>query len=1156
MNKHSMRWISLILSVAVMIGSLTYIAAGINAETSGEQQFIISQTGTAASGYLLDTDNIISTDMDRMPEGAGSTWVYETVLREDDYLVNENGVSGEVDVYLDIVPTTKTSVELGENIGITVTMENTTANDTQIDSATKNPVSTAVDVESISFSLAYDATYLKFVSGESNIDGVEFTATGTGSGAAVQISYASGADKPKLMAHEMPVFNLKFEAIKENASGNTDSFIEIEDSTAITPAKLKVASSEAEQYKIYSKNGNNALTGLDVKINNKAYTGSADKVNSPYIDIILNPDFDSETNDYFITVPYDTEKSDISIDAVTAGSGASVEMVWPDNDSALEPGINKCIVRVKAKSGATQDYNLTIKKLTLDTLADPQTTLTKTVKIINDANEPTNITYNVSYKIDGTNDILAEGNDYVVYISSTQVNKPDVEAIRGVTANLEDSTLTVIDMSLSRPQIITYDLSSPSLEAKSEPISGTIDPEKYILASSLENKNRYLIMTGRDVTETEVTERTGYTEILIPDDTSMTQNIMEAGIDNTAAEFVFIVDFSSVKNGGANQSINYALVESLFGYVETEANGTVKSQLGGYIQQIKDMLSNDSTAKVTIIAVGADIGAGSEEQYWEDYYGVDFVNVPSNSDAVLTDSYKYDYTNSVYRGQTYVVPQADNEIWGRTESESEQHNIWEYCKSFNLRNLQNAPDKTYLQAESADSELLTLQFDAAMLEAKELLAGANNPQLIVLTPNETAATRAFSNKIGTSSGIESTIIPVGSYSGESDEYKIAKEVYNDLVMDTETKFNCDPADNSRAFNLVDEINSKVYKLAAQNDITMSLVDATVLPIKNDSDVGKVDITYYLPAIGSYSLYTDHNLLVRWSQSLENIDTDNHYYPISNTVKTQTDEDNETLQDDIPAVAPSYEDEHELTVTKGIVDFDDINAVKPEESKITYVLLYTNTGTETLTKVGITDSQIMLAGSNYKVYLLKNGKTAPDSTDYPVNISFSSAGGNKGESTINKLEPGESIYVEYTITVPEAGKVTTGTTRVSANDTSKIITSYLIDNIATGTAEEVDVVTVELKVEFEYDKDSGGTVSTTTSTTLPLITGYSTTPSTTTTTRIVGKEDVPTGESSVGYIVAMSLLFGAIGVFGVTVYGMVLDKRIEEAAAASGRKRIN
>lgn len=105
--------------------------------------------------------------------------------------------------------------------------------------------------------------------------------------------------------------------------------------------------------------------------------------------------------------------------------------------------------------------------------------------------------------------------------------------------------------------------------------------------------------------------------------------------------------------------------------------------------------------------------------------------------------------------------------------------------------------------------------------------------------------------------------------------------------------------------------------------------------------------------------------------------------------------------------------------------------------------------------------------------------------------------------------------------------------------------------------------VKLDVEFEYDKASNGTVSSSTtsssttssnttssSTTLPTITTYSSTTKTT----LVYKDDVQTGESSIGYIMAMSLLFGALGVFGVTIYGIVLDKRIERMAANAKVRR--
>ncbi len=1158
MNKHSMRWISMLLSIAVMIGSLTYIAAGFNAETDVQREYLASASSSSSSGLLLDTDDVISTDDDRMTQTVTDTWVYESVLRDNGFLVDENGSADNADVFFDIVPDGSASVAVGDKVGLSVTMENTTANDTRIDSETQKTVSNAVDVEAVTFSLAYNGTHLKFISGKSNIEGVEFTVTGTGSGTAVVVTYKAENGKAKLQAHEMPIFDFEFEAVK--STGEDPIAVSIKNDATVLPASLRVKSGLDEMYMIYPKNGNSALSELSIELKNEGAENTK---------VVLNPEFDPEINDYFITVPYDTVKGNMVINAVTADPKAKATCSWAQ-EGELAAGMNHCTITVEAADGSAKEYNIAVKKLSLDTLADPQTTLVKTVKLLEKGSASVKDAYSVSYKISGKNDLLAGGNDYLVYVSALQRNEIDPEAIRANTANLEDSVLVIAEAGLTRTKLTTYDLSSPSLKSTSEYVNGIIKPEEFILTDSrFSNDNRFVILADNDVEQPVVTENAGYTEIVLPDDENMTANLAAAGVDNTAAEFVFILDFSNVRGGKPNQIVNNGIVKSVFGF--NDSDGTV-GNIPGYIKQIEDLLSNDSTAKVTVIAIGADIGADEPEEDW-DKYGVKFVSV-SPSDAVLTDSYKYDYTNSVYTGQTYLMPQAENEIWGFTATKSEQHNLWEYCESFTERNAgtsSGASSTNYEQAVTAESDLLDAQFDVAMLEAKGLLADANNAQLVVITPNSDKAANAFAAKIGSSAGITASIIPVDEYRAESTENVVASEIYKDLVVRAKEKFNCDPGSNQRVIRLVDEINRQVFQLTGMN-ANMSVNNASALDIENVRDQFKVDVTWYLPAIGEYELYADYNA-TRWSNY--NVKTDTHYYPVSNTVKTELSEDGPVVEDDIPTVAPSYDDEYELTITKALKSFEDAGAAKPEDSTITYVLLYKNTGTFTLTNVGITDSQIMLAGNNYKIYILAPGQNKPGSNDYPLSNKFTSAGGNKGETTISSLEPGETIYVEYTVIVPEATNVTTGTTRTEPSEANKVITSYIIDNIATGASKEVDATQVELKVEFEYDKDSGGTVSTSTSattsttttttqapttttttvpTTLPTVTTYKI--STTTTTKIIYKEDIPTGESSVGYIVAMSLLFGAIGVFGVTVYGIMLDKKIQRAAEASGRKNIN
>lgn len=1136
MNKKGMRWVSLILSVAVMIGSLTYIAADFNAETSGQENFISSTSSSAAAGVLLEADGIIPTDADRVQESTQDKWVYKSVLRDDAFLVG----SKSADIYFDLVATGATGAAVGDKISMLVTMENTTANDTKLDSETNKTVSAAACVNSLSFGVSYDADILTFTSGKSNIEGVKFTQTGKGNGASVQISYTSGDDLPVVAAHEMLCFELCFEAISETASANDTTSVSIESSNVLAATTLTSAAGQPLEYKIYRKNGNSALDSLTLSLKD----GTS---------VILNPDFDPNVNDYFVTVPYDTKKADIIIATETADANATAAKVWSNGDAELPTGISTCTVTVKAADGTTQDYRIVVKKLSLDTLADPQKTLTKTIEVAEKGSATVKDAYNVTYAIDGVNDILAGGNDYVIYISAGQTNTIDPETIRANTANLLESTLTVIDASGSAATITTYDLSDPALSSTSKTADSTIDPVKFITSDELTNNTRYLITVSGD-NDVTIEDKEGYTQISLPDDNNMSANLAAAGFDNTAAEFVFIVDFSSVTtNGAADQNVNNALIKALFGY---DDGNSATNDIPGYVQQVKNMLSNDSTAKITIIAVGADIGAGLDEDEWASY-GIQFVNTTGT--GTLTDAYSYDLTNSVYCGQTYVLPQANSEFWGDTASNSEQHNLWEYVESYNTRQIGTSSEK-YTSAVPADSELVAQQLAAAMTKAGKLLENANNAQLVVLTPNQTAASKAYTDSLGTASDIDLTIVPVNGYASLAAENRIATEVYEDLVVESKSGFNCDPGENERTITLVDEINRLVYYLTDMN-ASMSVVNASALAIDNVEDQYKIDLTYYLPSIGDYELCAEY-VATRWSNA--NVNTsDTHYYPISNTVLTETGTDGSVTEDDIPTIAPSYDNEYELTITKGITKFDDSNAVKPTDSTVTYVLLYTNTGTKNLTSVGITDSQIMTA-DEYEVYLLAKGIYAPEKDDKPLNVKFtaSSSGSSKGELTVDTLEPGQTIYVKYTITVPESTSVTTGTTKAASADNGNVITSYIIENIATGAAKEVDMTQVKLDVEFEYDKASNGTVTSSTtssttfsnttssSTTLPTITTYSSTTKTT----LVYKDDVQTGESSIGYIMAMSLLFGALGVFGVTIYGIVLDKRIERMAANAKVRR--
>lgn len=1148
MNKHSFRWLSLFLSLVVMVGSLTYIAAGFNAAPAEYDEFLKWTSASAYDGVLTDGDDIISTDPDRMTSTDNQKWSWVEVIG-DDSLVTPDGAE-MCDVYLDLASVDQSAVA-GGRINVAVTMENTTANDVN-----DTNESVAVDVESFTFNVSYDATYLTFDKGSSNIEGVTFTNIGAGKSASVQVSYTSGEGKSVITAQEMPVFNLTFTAAKDTVTDGADTSVAIDSAANIVPAALKVGVSAAEDITVYKQNANTALAALDVEYKSGA--------------VYASPDFDPQTEAYFITLPYDAKLSDVNVKAIPADTGSTVTLIW--SASELEEGINTCTVRVTGADRTTvQDYTIVVKKLSLDTLADPKTTITKTVEIAEPADNGMD-RYKVDYVIEGKNDILAGGNDYVVFIAPGQVNRVDIETIRANTANLKDSTLTVIDMSAASPVQITYDLSTPLptvIEKKSA--SADTNPAQFMALNTFSGDNQYLILAGAADSQPSVVEKEGYTEITLPDTADMNKALDELGFDNTAAEFVIVIDFSSAAAGLSNQPLNNSLIKSVFGVIKptdgAEASSAVQEGIPGYVQQIKNMLSNDSTAKVTLIAIGADIGAGEiDAEQLAGEYGLNLYNV-AVTDGVLTDKYQFNLENSLYQGQTYLVPQAGNEFWGILVADyCEQHNIWEYSKSFTGRvRPGNSTSDTYDMASPAGTKLLAAQYADAMERAKVLLDGANNPQLIVLAANQTVANTAVTEKITADTGIETTIIPVSDYAANTDEYATAKSVYEDLVFHEKESFNCNPADNNRYFQLADKLNRKVYQIFDANYSMSS--DGCVLIDKANTQYS-TSTTWYLPAIGEYNLRCGY-LAGRWSDI--NIETETHYYPISNTVMSGLNEDGSNLLDDIPTIAPSYDDEYKLSVTKAVSKFDDQNSVIPNKSEITYVLLYTNTGVETLTKVGISDDQIMLAKS-YNVYILNDGKLTPDDDAEPENVTFTRVSGNKGDATIAALAPGQTIYVEYTLVVPEKG--VTPVTEVSAA-TADAPAKYAIENTATGAAEKVNLVQVELDVEFTYSKESGGTVSTsntssststtrsttaptTTSTTarttttvnLPLVTSYKTQP---TTTRIIYKDDVSTGDDSgFGNIVAISLLFGAIGVFSVTVYGIALDKKIQRARANNHR----
>ena len=1243
MNKISARWISLILSFSIIVGSLVYIAAGFSAET--EEKYTLSDSGTITEN--LDFSDIVSTDEDEMKETAegSDTFVYTTVLQNN---TNKDATDfGEV--YFDIAAIPQTVTE-GEKVVVIVSAEN----------------QTDTDISDISFDLGYDADILELEEATANLTAVEFAQSGSGSSAVVKTSYATDpAKEVDLVNHEETLFFTYTFKTKGVSSSPAEVEISVNDPYAalradvtkpeLTPSsavkkEFECSEKEPQTVNVYDEKGNNTLSDLTVSI----------KVGNSASELFLTPEFDPETTAYIVTVPYNVSSFSTAYTAYDSRAEVSAPELRDATAATLKEGINSFDITVTAQDGSEKVYTLIVKKLALDTLADPKDTLTKTVSYDSAKGNK----FDVNYTVNGTNTVLDDGKDYLISLDCSDATlesvmeilftdgvaqipvenpapptdgeeevTPPVEEGEGEeeppvdegegevtppvdegegeeeppvdegegegegeeeptppsepeiiynevpvsglvdyllanTADLENSSITIDFEKGSSKDRITVSLADPNarnilineIKANFEgkrilAESASSNALQYLSTSFAKDNDRYLISLSPNNPEFEQTEGKYngndrvYTAVEIPfskDDLNSARiGVSELEVDTAAAEFVFVIDFSNVitpvTSAGVEEWFNKGLVKSLFGYKE---NG---SDLIGYVQQICDSLENDSTVKVTYIAIGL------TPDLEEDEYGVKAVL--SNYTEGVADNTEFSLDGGIYKSQTYILPQAEEQM---LHGEGEQNNLEAYYNSVKKRAMAGT-DEYYTQAVKATTSELSNQYNEAFDMAEAILADADNANLVVLSPLSGISSTGFGS---IDSSINKTFVSGFGLTNKGDYQTVAYDLFEDMLHDDtihtdedvaalyDPAFN--PMDNPLTFNLYDKVNT-VYEFldmtAGEQVFDAALADNSASPINPVID-GTIlqndhafDVDYALPNLGEYELTFDYAVYRRKDVEPNSSDGE-HYYPISETVNTFV-KDEDTLVEDIPTAAATFEAAR-LDVKKTMEYFAEHDKAVPEKSTLDYVLTYVNTGSDTLTDVVMTDSQI-LGAKDVKIYLLPAGQLTPTAEDKPLtNVAFSGIDGKMGEATIPTLAPGERVYVKYTMIIPEMMHVSVASTTVTnVGGINKVISSYVIDNTATGTADEfTNPVSVNVKTEFKYDQNSGGTTPTTTTTTTTTKAPVTTYPTTAPTTAI--QTNPSTGESDVGYIVAASLLFGALGVFGVTLYGMIVDYKIKKA----------
>lgn len=1197
MNKISVRWISLILSFSIIVGSLVYIAAGFSAET--EEKYTISDSGSIIEG--LQFSDIVSTDEDEMKETATDTFVYTTVLQNN---TNKSETDfGEV--YFDIAAIPQSATE-GEEITVIVSAEN----------------QTDTDISDISFDLGYDADIFEFVEAKANLTAVEFAASGSGSSAVVKTSYATDPAKEiDLVNHEETLFFTYIFKTKGVSSTPVDVEVSVENAYAalradttkpeLTPSsavekEFECSEKDPQGVTVYDEKGNNTLSDLTVSI----------KVGNSQSELFLTPEFDPETTAYIVTVPNNISDFDAAYTAYERNASVSAPELEAAIADSLKEGINSFDITVTAEDGSKKVYTLIVKKLALDTLADPKDTLVKTVT--HDSAKGNK--FDVNYTINGTNTVLDDGKDYLISLDCSDatlasvmellftdgVAKIPVESEEEVippvdedgegeendppaqpevtydeipvsglvdyllanTADLENSTITIDFEKGSSKERITVSLADPNarnllineINAYFEgkrilAESASSNALQYLSTSFAKDNDRYLISISPNNPAFEQTEEKyngndrPYTAVEIPfnkDDLNSARiGVSELEIDTAAAEFVFVIDFSNVitpaNSTGVDEWFNKGLVKSLFGYKESG------DDLIGYVQQICDSLENDSTVKVTYIAIGLN------PDLEEDEYGVKAVL--SNYTEGVVDNTECSLEGGIYKSQTYLLPQAEEQM---LHGSGEQNNLETYYNSVKKRAIGDS-DEYYTQAVKATTSQLSNQYNEAFDMAEAILADADNANLVVLSPLSGISSTGFGS---IDSSINKTFVSGFGLTNKGNYQTVAYDLFEDMLHDDKIHTDEDvaelydpafnPMNNSLTFNLYDKVNT-VYEFldmttgeqvfdAALADNSASpinpVIDGTIL--QNDH---AFDVDYALPNLGEYELTFDYSVYRRKDVEPNSSDGE-HYYPISETVNTFV-KDEDTLVEDIPTAAVTFEAAR-LDVKKTMEYFAEHDKAVPEKSALDYVLTYINTGSDTLTDVVMTDSQI-LGAKDVKIYKLPAGQLTPTADDKPLtDVAFSGIDGKMGEATIKTLAPGERVYVKYTMVIPEMMHVSVASTTVTnVGGINKVISSYVIDNTATGTADEfTNPVSVNVKTEFKYDQNSGGTTPTTTTTTTTTKAPVTTYPTTAPTTAI--QTNPSTGESDVGYIVAASLLFGALGVFGVTLYGMIVDYKIKKA----------